>query len=170
MPDNLHTPNSIRTNSGKYFDLLIMDPDTIDIEDIAHGLSFMPRFGGQLDEFLSVAQHSVYAYMMAEPQNKLAALLHDASEAYMLDMPSPYKKLLPDYQAIEKRLSGVIAEKFGFQFPFADQIKQIDSELLGLEWRAMVLKTEPNYVVWDSAEAKRRFMEAYANCLNVVES
>jgi hypothetical protein len=74
--------NCIRTNSGLYINVFEPTPDMISIEDIAHALSFMPRFGGHLDKFYSVAQHSVYCSFMVESiEDKKAALLHDASEA-----------------------------------------------------------------------------------------
>ena len=51
------------------------------------------------------------------PDLKLAGLLHDASEAYIGDMPSPFKKLMPDYKKLEDNLMKVIAQKFGFEYP-----------------------------------------------------
>lgn len=53
--ENLFTENSIRTVSGKYFNIVEMNPDTIDIEDIAHALSFQPRFSGHLPNFFPVS-------------------------------------------------------------------------------------------------------------------
>ena len=60
--------------------------------------------------------------------NKLEALFHDASEAYMCDMPSPLKKLCPDYKVIEARVSKAIAERFGLMFPWPDNVIQADHE------------------------------------------
>ena len=56
---NVYTENSIRTFTGKVFDLKILDPDSICIDDIAHALAYTPRFGGHLPQPYSVAQHSV---------------------------------------------------------------------------------------------------------------
>ena len=114
MPtENLYTPNSIRTRSGQYVNVLELDPDTIRIEDIAHALSMVPRFGGHLPVFYSVGQHclGVLNTVMDMPQPagttseelrliRLQALLHDASEAYIGDMPSPIKQHLPDFKAL----------------------------------------------------------------------
>ena len=78
---NIYTENSIRTNTGKVFDLKLMDPESICIEDIAHALSHVSRFGGHLDKHYSVAQHSVYVAQCLTAENQLAGLLHDATEA-----------------------------------------------------------------------------------------
>lgn len=42
----------------------------------------------------------------------LACLLHDASECYMSDVPSPFKKTLPEYQEQEAYLLHLIYENF----------------------------------------------------------
>ena len=42
----------------------------------------------------------------------LACLLHDASECYMSDVPSPFKKELPEYNEREERMLSMIYEKF----------------------------------------------------------
>ena len=99
--DNIvYTENSIRTFTGKVFDLKILDPESICIEDIAHALAKTTRFGGHLKEFYSVAQHSVLMAQLVPSELKVEALLHDASEAYLGDMPSPFKKMMPEYKKI----------------------------------------------------------------------
>ena len=57
--ENLNTTNHIRTYTGKYIDVFNMNIGDIEILDIAHALSQVPRFGGHLPRFFSVAQHSV---------------------------------------------------------------------------------------------------------------
>lgn len=128
-----YTENSIRTYTGKVFDLKILDPDSICIEDIAHALSHTNRFGGHLREPYTVAQHSVMVVNCVPEHLKLTALLHDATEAYIGDMPSPFKKLMPDYKALENNLMKVIAEKYSLVYPFPPEIKAADSHLLGVE-------------------------------------
>lgn len=140
---NIYTENSIRTYTGKVFDLKIMDPDSICIEDIAHALSNTARFGGHLNRLYSVAQHSCYVAINSSKENMLAALLHDASEAYIGDMPSPFKSMMPDYQEIENRLMAVIAKKFGFQFPLVEEIHREDQNMFQVEWRELVLGDNP---------------------------
>lgn len=110
----------ITTATSKHLDYLNPDPEQIDIIDIATGLSNIPRWGGQINRFYSVAEHCLlmdraYYAMTESPDNEVcrAILLHDATEAYMGDIPRPLKAELPDYRRIEKRLDIMIKLKFG---------------------------------------------------------
>lgn len=158
-----YTNNSIRTYTGKVFDLAILDPDSIDIEDIAHGLAYAPRFAGQLERFYSVAQHSYFAYLNAAPENKLAALLHDASEAYIGDMPSPFKKMMPDYRMIEENLMKAIVNKFGLSWPLPEEVKEVDKYMFQVEWNGLVMGLLPIHS-WTPQVAKSMFLEAFYSC------
>lgn len=168
MENLTYTTNSIRTYTGKVFDLAILDPDSIDIEDIAHGLAYAPRFAGQLERFYSVAQHSYFASMNVEPQNRLAALLHDASEAYMGDMPSPFKKIMPDYVRLENNLMGVIAKKYGFDWPLPEEVKKVDEYMFQVEWNGLVMGLLPIHS-WSPQVAKSMFLEAFYCCINTIQ-
>ncbi len=137
---NIYTEHSIRTFTGKVFDITILDPETICIEDIAHALAHTARFGGHLDKLYSVAQHSCYVAANVPNEHKLAALLHDASEAYIGDMPSPFKKMMPDYKKIEDQIMTAVASKFGFEYPLSEEVKQADGDILWVEWDSFVLK------------------------------
>jgi uncharacterized protein len=156
MTENLYS-DSIRTYTGKYVDVFNPTPDMICIEDIAHALSNTPRFGGHLKHFYSVAQHSLSCAKCMDDY-KLEALLHDASEAYLTDMPSPIKKKMPQYQEIEDNLMKVIAEKFGFQYPLPDEVHRIDKQMLDSEWRLLVLM---NVDLTENVE--KIFLETYFN-------
>jgi len=160
--ENPYTPNSIRTVSGKYFDITKMDLDTIDIEDIAHSLSFQPRFSGHLPVFYSVAQHCVMCAMHVADSYKLEALLHDASEAYLVDIPSPIKALLPDYKALEEKLNIAICKKYDIQYPFSETLKAIDKNMLISEWECIMLQNNSETIeIWDSKTAKDKFIKAF---------
>lgn len=161
VAENLFTKDSIRTFTGKYLNIHDINPESICIEDIAHSLSMQCRFAAHLPRFYSVAQHCVCACFKASKQNKIAALLHDASEAYLLDMPKPFKDLLPEYKAMKSGLMMVIANKFGFEYPLNDEIKIIDSDLLQNEWDSIMLNKQPEYVCLDPIKAKSLFLEYY---------
>jgi hypothetical protein len=135
----LFTPNCIRTVSGRYVNLLDPQPDTLHIEDIAHALSQMPRFGGHLPVHYSVAQHSIWVADAVPQPFKLAALMHDASEAYLMDMPRPLKVLLPAYKGIEQRFMAAIATKYGFDPDMHPLVKAADEAALHREWEGVML-------------------------------
>jgi hypothetical protein len=126
------------TVSGKDIHLLNPSPDEIDIKDIAAGLSKMCRYNGQISEFYSVAQHSVYAAILAKPESRMHALLHDASEAYLGDVISPLKPLLTNYEEIEKRMMSAIAKKFNFTFDDHEHVHKIDQRLLTTEVQQLI--------------------------------
>lgn len=161
--ENLYTPNCIRTFTGIYMNVFEPTIDMICIEDIAHALSNQCRFGGHLPEFYSVAQHSLLCSQLVSDKYKLQALLHDASEAYLLDIPSPIKRSLSNYKEIEDKLMLLIAEKFGFNYPLEKPVKNIDKKLLELEWNTLMLRNNPigNFTCWSSAYAKINFLDMF---------
>jgi uncharacterized protein len=141
--ENLYTPNCIRTVSGIYVNVFDPKPEMFCIEDIAHSLSFQCRFAGHLSRFYSVAEHSLNcSYLIDSADLKLAALLHDASEAYLLDIPKPIKGGLTNYKEIEDRIMMAIAERFGFEYPLPTEIKKADEIMLELEWDCLMLGKE----------------------------
>jgi hypothetical protein len=161
--ENLYAPNCIRTFTGIYMNVFDPTPEMICIEDIAHALSNQCRFGGHLPKFYSVAQHSVGCYQIAPKEYKLQALLHDASEAYLLDIPRPIKQGLSNYKEIEDRLMNLIAEKFGFNYPLDKFVKHIDEEMLRFEWDNLMLQ-KSLVVCWTPTTAKKAFLNAYNSC------
>lgn len=159
--ENLFTPDCIRTFSGIYMNVFEPTLEMIHIEDIAHALSNQCRFGGHLPNFFSVAQHSVECSKMVDEDIALDALLHDASEAYLLDIPSPVKVKLSNYKKIEDDLMKLIAKKFGFQYPLHPQVKKIDETQLIYEWEEMMLDTTDTAIGWTPKEAKQKFLETF---------
>lgn len=126
----------IETRKGNKVDVQAPQPDQFDIEDIAYALSNTCRFNGHCAGFLSVAEHSVLVSQRLPDNLKLAGLLHDASEAYLGDIPSPIKQFLPDYKKIETRFESAIWDKFGITELFEDysgDIKAADIDALFTE-------------------------------------
>lgn len=109
--------------SGRRLDLLDPTPVDIEIEDIAHGLSFVARWNGQTsgDFAYSVAEHSLLVerlFARISPGTpakwRLAALLHDAPEYVIGDMISPVKAAVgPGYDELDSRLTAAIHIRFG---------------------------------------------------------
>lgn len=133
-------PPQILTATGRYFDFTRPTRDMIDIDDIAIALSRMPRFTGHTTTFYSVAQHSVLVAHVVPEEYALQGLLHDATEAYMGDMSTPLKQLVPEYKAIENRVERAICERFGLPFPLHPSIKAADLRMLVTERRDLMPK------------------------------
>lgn len=171
MAENLYTPNCIRTVSGIYMNVFEPTPEMICIEDIAHALSMQCRFGGHLPTFYSVAQHSLNcSYLIEDEKLKLPALLHDAGEAYLIDVPRPVKRGLTNYKEIEDRLMRVIADKFGFEYPLHPDVKEVDEQMLQTEWNHLMLGNDPYKLpTTDIAQTAKKFINTfkfYANATN----
>jgi len=91
-----------------------------DIKDIAHSLSLLCRYRGQIDDLYSVAQHSLFVeeILKTEGHNhfiRLSGLLHDAPESIISDCPSPLKQALPEFMAFEKRIGDLFDWHFQVQ-------------------------------------------------------
>lgn len=139
--DNNPGTTYICTYLGNRFFPLEGRIDSVHLEDIAHGLAYQCRFNGQTSEFYSIAQHSIMVadiVSAAHPDLRLAALLHDASEAYLGDVVTPLKALLPNYKEIELRVEQIIAESFGISDMFNPLIKQADMIALATEKRDLM--------------------------------
>lgn len=139
MPINTNTSlfnynGFITTASGMEVYLPRPTTEMILIEDIARGLSNIARWNGQTKEPFTVAQHSVMVCWGVRPHLKRAALLHDATEAYLGDMSRPLKELIPGYKILEEKFQQVIAEKFSIATRDFAEIKEFDRAMQRMEW------------------------------------
>ena len=134
----------IQTVSSKRVNLPIPKMEQIDIEDIAYSLSMKCRFNGHTNRFYSVAEHSIRVSELVIIRLKLAALLHDANEAYLPDIPRPVKELLPEYKKIESLMEEAIYKKYGIVLNEADRIaiKRADNIMLATEGRDLMGNTK----------------------------
>jgi len=142
---------SILTHTGRYVSIAGPHPDDIDIEDIAHALANICRFSGHTKQFYSVAEHSVLVALMAPREHGLAALMHDASEAYIGDVVQPLKSsdAMRDYIVAECRMERAIEQRFGFSLFDPEKsaarraaIKRCDLIMLGIEQRHVMNNTD----------------------------
>lgn len=138
----------IQLYSGKKFYVLDPHPEDINIEDIAHALSRVCRFSGHVKcEHYSVAQHSVLVSYLCNSEDRLHALLHDASEAYIGDINSVLKKtpIFKEYKALEHKLQSMIYERFGLSTTEPISVKQTDLKMLATEARDFMSPLHPEW-------------------------
>ena len=183
VPD--HSPPApgpyLQTVSGRWVNPFDPDPEQLDAGDIARALANQCRFGGHCRVFYSVAQHSVIVSRLVEQrggdaEDAFAALMHDAAEAYLGDMPHPLKHRSPlgaAFKAAEDDLERALRDRFRIK-PDVPEIKRADRSLLASERRAFSAETwhwpeldgvEPLDIAleaWPPDEAARAFAERYA--------
>lgn len=125
------------TFTGKRFKPLEPDPDLICIEDIAHALSNISRYGGHCHRFFSVADHSIRVAERTSDKNEIWSLLHDAPEAYLGDIPAPLKQTgeFSFYNIAEKTLMDAICEKWNLPKEEPEEVKYWDLTIRATEMR-----------------------------------
>jgi len=128
----------IETFTGKEFNLMNPTLESIDIRDIAHGLSNICRYTGQTRYHYSVAQHSILVSGFAHTMNAFAALLHDAAEAYTSDIPTPLKDLVPGFYDIEERIQSLVYAKFDVKFIDFSELKILDCQIMTTEVKELM--------------------------------
>ena len=104
----------------------------------------------------------------------LACLLHDASECYMSDVPSPFKKELPEYQIWEEQLLCMIYKKFlgsGLTKEEQTRLDEIDHALLWYDLEILLgekqqteaprLHIDLTYEVRPFEEVEREYLDIF---------
>jgi len=122
--------------NGRYIDLLNPKPSDVTLDEIAHNLSWINRFGGHLEVGYSVAQHScmVHDYLVGQrPYGTpgwimlcATGLMHDATEAVLGDVATPIKHLIPAYRDMENAWWNSIASRFGLFLSIPVQVHTAD--------------------------------------------
>jgi 5'-nucleotidase len=133
----------LQTVSGRWVNPFDPDPEQFDAGDIARALANQCRFGGHSRVFYSVAQHCVIVSRVVEErggdvEDVFAALMHDASEAYLGDMPHPLKhrsELGAAFREAEAQLEAAIRDRFNIKAD-VPEVKRVDRALLATERRA----------------------------------
>lgn len=131
--------------SGRRFYPMDPQPNDIHAMDIAHSLSLLCRYGGHVDKFYSVAEHCVLMSRYVKPEHALAALLHDATEAYVVDVPRPLKRYLTAYRDIEDVVWRVIATHYNVDITLPQEVVDADNRIILTERNALMY----NAGVWD---------------------
>lgn len=134
------------TYTGVHFWSIDARPEDIRTEDIAHALSQICRFNGHSKYFYSVAQHSINVAKAIKDAGysnivQFYGLIHDASEAYLCDIPRPLKNYLPGYKETEKNLMDIIYQAFVVPCPSIEEsaiVKKYDDIILTVESKALM--------------------------------
>ena len=167
-----------RTYNGKHVHPLSPSQDEIVIEDVAHSLSQQCRFLGHTHALYTVAQHCVLVSEMVPPGDALWGLLHDASEAYLGDLPAPIKRdpRMEFHRIAEERLLACIARRFGLAPEMPQSVKRADKILLATEFRDVTAVDDLDWIIaecgcepdqslritpWPSEVARRRFLARF---------
>jgi hypothetical protein len=176
----------IQTFTGVEFYPLDPRPEEICIEDIAHALSNQCRYSGHVKHFYSVAEHSIRVLELCPREWHAWALLHDAAEAYLVDLPRPvkrYSEIGRLYREAEDLLMIAICERFGltWQDPMPEPVERADKAMLWVEsrdlmppnpcwekWRSLTTGEERG-IKWETppAYAEVAFLDLASGCLSL---
>lgn len=184
MADPARRGDWIQTYTLRQFWPLDPRPEDVSIIDIAHALSMMCRFTGHTHRFYSVAEHCVRVSYHAsrdvvdDAEALLVArwgLLHDATEAYLVDLARPVKRTdeMKSYREAEQRLMEAICQRFGLPPAEPPAVKVADMRLCYTEardlfpgvhraWRWHAEPLEEKILPWSQEEAKQRFRLRFA--------
>lgn len=169
----------IQTYSGRRFNPTSPNPEAIVIQDIAHALSMQCRFSGHCRKFYSVAQHSVLVSYVCNHEDALWGLMHDATEAYLVDVPRPLKQSgkFQAYIDFETAMQTAVCKRFGLPDREPESVKRADKVLLATEARDLMGPLHPDWIqpveplpfkieAWGPQEAKDNFMKRFFDLLN----
>lgn len=165
--------NAILLESGEFYSYVNPEQNKWTIGDIALSLSNLCRYSGQVAKFYSIAQHSYLVSYAVDQKYALDGLLHDGVEAFMVDVPTPLKSLLPDYKVLEAKHEAEMFGRFGLQYPMNEAVHKADRELLCAEVRDMKAAHPhwdnwkldvghiPHIVPWTPYMANKMFLKRY---------
>lgn len=171
----------IETFTGKTFAPLSPNFADICIEDIAHALANQSRFSGHTRFRYSVGEHSVRVSELLRDVGcdawlQLWGLLHDASEAYLVDLPTPLKVdpvFAKVYRRAERRLMRAVCKRFGLPAKEPVSVRVADQRMLATEvrdlmhgdreyWKKINAKPWPERMrPWGADVAEFEFLRTY---------
>lgn len=151
----------------RYVNPFNLQPDDVDIHDVAHHLSMVNRYTGGSPFPVSVAQHSVWVSENVgdDLDLQLAGLLHDAPEAFINDLASPVKRQIEVYCALDHAIAAVVFAKFGLPFELLAQTKPADDKAFFTEVASfykpetLLAREVIREITW--RQAKQRFLDRY---------
>jgi uncharacterized protein len=173
MNQEMRKGDWIQTFTGRQFWPLDPRVEDVSLYDIAHALSMQCRYGGHVKHFYSVAEHCVILSHAVPEHLALEALMHDAAEAYLVDLPRPIKKSCEWYYEIERGIEQVVMPYFGLPWPISPEVMVYDTRILTDERQQLMAKPpikwgtdmEPLGITvhnWEPLRAEVEFMGRFA--------
>jgi hypothetical protein len=173
----------IETYTGRAFYPLRPEPSVFTVMDIAHALSNQCRYSGHTKRFFSTAQHccllAVYASEKgASPLDCAQVLMHDAPEAYLVDIPRPVKQFMPEYRKWDHDIDQALRQWLGWEnLPRPDFLDDLDSRCIvderaalmsksGLDWGHDFTKLGLKIMPWTPQQAEECFLKLWANYMS----
>jgi len=172
-----HQPKAyIITSTALKFHL--QDPLAFDIRDVAEALAKIPRFTGHSSprHWYSVADHCRLVASLLPDHLKFEGLMHDGHEAFVNDIASPAKYVLPDYVRLENRVSRAFRRWYDLPRELSTEVEQADQQACDLErgvampysphWpMPKILTTAPDTALYfesdDWRQSRRMFLDAF---------
>ena len=170
----------VETYTGRAFWPLKPDSRDVTIIDIAHHLSQQCRYAGATAWPYSTAQHCclladyVQEKMGGTPLDCLQILMHDAAEAFLVDMPRPVKQFMPEFRKWDNAINNCIRLWLGLgDLPIPSWQDELDSRII-MDERAQVMSDSDNdwghnleplgmlVSPWSSVVAEQNFLMRYA--------
>ena len=134
---------------GDNFVNLLDDEYVPSVRHIAMALSSINRYSGRCSPFYSVAAHSINmakAFLADDDRDAARlAMIHDCSEIFTGDVPSPIKKMAPAISAFEDYMVAKVSLdlfKCTFDHNVARRVKVAD-KIIGWHEMAMYVDTNP---------------------------
>lgn len=135
------------------------DPETIanqlTIDDSLWSLSRMCRYNGQSKRWYTVLEHEIHMTRKARAEGfdlrtQRAFAFHDAPEAMVQDLASPFKKDIGgNYSFYEDNILKAFAIRFDFDYPLPPIIKEWDARIVKDERQQVMGKTPHHWFIDD---------------------
>lgn len=171
----------LTTYTGRNFDFNNITKDSIYIPDVLHALPSLNRFLGHSSRPYSVGEHTLRGSVLCNelgftPEQTLYWFIHDFTEAYVGDCPTPLKRLLPSFKDYEAQVEGAILKHLDLREPTEEEydlVKRIDATMLVLEMRDLTLHEYEKFVnddvYLDILEDEKHKINNYEFSVKIIE-
>jgi len=152
---NVRPHGVMTTRSGDSIDLNNPNVDPVSIDDVAHNLSHICRWGGKPEDYFSVAEHCVMAAERAPKHKRLGILMHDCEESILGDNIQPLKEVIPELVELGDKIRRLLLIKF--EVPYDPELVLV-LDKQQLEWERFNIIKHQNHVGLPPKIAKALFL------------